>query len=410
MARCDALAAISAMTGGVARSYLTPEHARCNALVAEWMREAGLETWQDAAGNSCGRLRAAGSGPRKTLLLASHLDTIRDAGKYDGILGVLLAIESLRRLRESGQLMPFDIDIIGFGDEEGARFGTTLLGSRAVAGSWDPGWFELVDADGVTLRQALTEFGCNPEAIGSASRAQDELLAYLEVHIEQGPVLEDNDQPLGVVPSIAGARRFRVRVSGRAGHAGTVPMNMRQDALVAAASAVHTVERIAGQFEIVATVGDLRCFPGAPNVIPGDCEFSVDIRAGRDQTRDLAVAALQREIAGQVAERGLSVSWEQTHSAPAVACAGWLQRLLEDSVLELGLTPLSIVSGAGHDAMSLAPVTDVGMLFLRCAGGISHHPAEAVARDDVAAALAALDHTLLALRAREEESEPCAVS
>ena len=407
MARCDTLASISAMTEGVFRSYLTPEHARCNALVGRWMREAGLVSWQDAAGNVCGRLAAAGSGPRKTLLLASHLDTVRDAGRYDGILGVLLAIEALRRLRASGTALPFHVDVVGFGDEEGARFGATLLGSRAVAGSWEPQWFDLEDADGITLREALIAFGCDPDGIGSASRADDDLLAYLEVHIEQGPQLEDHRQPLAVVPSIAGARRFRVRVRGKAGHAGTVPMALRQDALVAAASAVQAVERVAARFEIVATVGELRCSPGAPNVIPGDCEFSVDIRAGRDHTRDVAVRDLQAEIAEQVEARGLSVAWEETHRAPAVACASWLQRLLEDAVLELGLAPLSLVSGAGHDAMSLAPVTDVGMLFVRCAGGISHHPAEAVATADVAAALAALDNALLALRDREVQRDAC---
>ncbi len=406
MARCDELAAISSIDDGVYRSYLTPEHARCNARVAGWLEEAGLAAWQDAAGNLCGRLAAPDAGPQRTLLLGSHLDTVRNAGKYDGILGVLLALEVMAGFRAGGEPLPFHVDLLGFGDEEGARFGTTLLGSRAVAGSWDPAWFDLRDGDGTTLGEALRAFGGDPAAIGGASRAGEDLVGYLEVHIEQGPVLEDNHQPLGVVPSIAGARRFRVRVSGRAGHAGTVPMNMRQDALVAAAGAVHLVERIADRFEIVATVGQLRCYPGAPNVIPGDCEFSVDIRAGRDHTRDLAVEALQEEVARLTVSRGMRVSWEETHRAPAVECASWLQRVLEDAVLTLGLSPVSIVSGAGHDAMSLAPITDVGMLFVRCAGGISHHPAESVTEDDVAAALAALEQTLRALAAREREENP----
>ena len=406
MARCDTLGAISALEDGVYRSYLTPEHARCNAQVSEWLEAAGLAAWQDAAGNLCGRLPAADPGRARTLLVGSHLDTVRDGGKYDGMLGVLVALEAMAAFRAAGEVLPYNVDLLGFGDEEGARFGTTLLGSRAVAGTWEPAWFDLRDPDGTTLGEALTAFGCDPATIGEASRAGEDLVGYLELHIEQGPVLEDNDQPLGVVPSIAGARRFRVRVSGRAGHAGTVPMGMRQDALVAAAAAVHRVERIADRFEIVATVGQLRCYPGAPNVIPGDCDFSVDIRAGRDHTRDLAVAALQDEIARLVAGRGMRVSWEETHSAPAVECASWLQRVLENAVLELGLNPLSIVSGAGHDAMSLAPITDVGMLFLRCAGGISHHPAEAVTEDDVAASLAALELTLRALAAREREEKP----
>ncbi|MHA7815695.1 MAG: allantoate amidohydrolase [Pseudohaliea sp.] len=406
MARCDELASISSLDDGIYRSFLTPEHARCNARVAGWLEEAGLAAWQDAAGNLCGRLAAPGDGPRRTLMLGSHLDTVRNAGSYDGILGVLVALEAMAGFHAAGEALPFHVDLLGFGDEEGARFGTTLLGSRAVAGSWDPAWFDLRDGDGTTLGEALGAFGCDPAAIGSASRAGEELVGYLEVHIEQGPVLEDNDQPLGVVPSIAGARRFRVRVSGRAGHAGTVPMNMRQDALVAAASAVHLVERIADRFEIVATVGQLQCYPGAPNVIPGDCEFTVDIRAGRDHTRDLAVEALTDELARLIGSRGMRVAWEETHRAPAVECASWLQRVLENAVLDLGLNPVSIVSGAGHDAMSLAELTDVGMLFVRCAGGISHHPAESVAEEDVAAALAALELTLRALAAREREENP----
>jgi allantoate deiminase len=406
MARCDELAAISSIDDGVYRSYLTPEHARCNARVAGWLEEAGLAAWQDAAGNLCGRLAAAATGPQRTLLLGSHLDTVRNAGKYDGILGVLLGLEVMAGFRAAGEALPFHVDLLGFGDEEGARFGTTLLGSRAVAGTWEPAWFDLRDRDGTTLGEALRAFGCDPAAIGDASRAGEDLVGYLEVHIEQGPVLEENHQPLGVVPSIAGARRFRVRVSGRAGHAGTVPMNMRQDALVAAAGAVHLVERIAARFEIVATVGQLQCYPGAPNVIPGDCEFSVDIRAGRDHTRDLAVDALKEEVARLTGTRGMRVAWEETHRAAAVECASWLQRVLENCVLDLRLNPVSIVSGAGHDAMSLAAITDVGMLFVRCAEGISHHPAESVTEDDVAAALAALELTLRALAAREREENP----
>lgn len=399
MRQCDELAAISTLPDAIYRSYLTPEHARCNRLVAGWMAQAGLGSWQDAAGNICGRFPAAG-GRAPVLLIGSHLDTVPNAGRYDGILGVLLAIETLGLCRSRGERFPFHVDVVGFGDEEGARFGTTLLGSRAVAGTWEPGWLELRDRQGFTIASALEAFGCDPRSIATASRAGDDLLAYLEVHIEQGPVLEDSHQPLGVVPSIAGARRFEVTISGRAGHAGTVPMAMRQDALVAAAAAIHCVERVANRLEIVATVGQLQCYPGAPNVIPGECRFSVDIRAGRDSVRDLAIRDLEDEINTLVAGRGMRVAWRETHSAPAVECSSKLQRLWEQAIMDVGYEPVSIVSGAGHDAMSLAAITDVSMMFVRCAGGVSHDPAESVAVDDVAAAAAAL-HRMLQLLANE---------
>ena len=397
MKRCDELASISSLKTGISRLYLTPEHKSCNALVGEWMKSAGMNVWQDQAGNICGRY-ASENPEAKTLILGSHLDTIPNAGKYDGILGVLVAIESVRLLKAKKRKLPFHIEVLGFGDEEGSRFGTTLLGSRALVGSWDESWFEgLVDSQGISLAQALVDFGSDPQKIDTASRVGEDLLGYLEVHIEQGPVLEQFNQPLGVVPSIAGARRFEVHISGKAGHAGTVPMDMRQDALVAAASAIHTVEEIAGRFQIVATVGQLECYPGATNVIPGDCHFSIDIRSGRDQTRDLAVATIQETIDELIASRKMRITWKEIHRAPAVECVSWIQRLIEESIQEMGLEPVSIVSGAGHDAMSLAEITDIGMLFVRCAGGVSHNPLESVDVADVAASLEAMNKILLKL-------------
>ena len=389
--QCDQLAGISNMENGVSRQYLTPEHALCNRTVKVWMQTAGMRVWQDQAGNLCGRYES--SNPEaKILLIGSHLDTIPNAGKYDGILGVLLAIEAVRLIDVAGESLPFHIDVLGFGDEEGTRFGTTLLGSRAVAGTWEPEWFDgLEDQEGLTLADALREFGCDPDEIGSASRAADDLLGYFEVHIEQGPVLEQQNQPLGVVPSIAGARRFEVKISGKAGHAGTVPMNLRQDALVAAASAIHKVEEIARRFNIVATVGQLNCWPGATNVIPGECLFTIDIRSGRDMPRDLAVSTIKSQVNDQILDRKMEVEWKEIHRAPAVECASWMQRLIEESILGIDLQPVSIVSGAGHDAMSIADITDVGMMFVRCAGGVSHNPEESVNLPDVAAAMQALE-------------------
>ena len=394
MQQCEELAAISSMPNGVCRTYLTPEHSACNHVVRRWIEQAGMESWQDQAGNICGRYSSANP-QAKILVLGSHLDSIPNAGKYDGILGVLIAIEVVRQFSKAKQRFPFHIDVVGFGDEEGSRFGTTLLGSRAFSGTWLTEWFALVDKQGITLANALKEFGSDPEKIATASRAEDNLLAYLEIHIEQGPVLEELNQPLGVVPSIAGARRFIVKIKGKAGHAGTVPMNMRQDALVAAASAIHMVEQIANRFQIVATVGQLQCYPGATNVIPGDCHFSIDIRSGRDQTRDLAVKTIQDELNCLIAERKMQIEWEQIHSAPAVECASWIQRLMESVIQDMKLEPVSIVSGAGHDAMSVAEISEVGMMFIRCAGGVSHNPAESVDTVDVAAAIEAFERTIL---------------
>ncbi|MFV8816302.1 allantoate amidohydrolase [Haliea sp. E17] len=399
MQHCEQLAALSSLPDGVFRAYLTPEHRACNSTVAQWMQQAGLGSWQDNAGNIWGRLAAAQENA-PVLVVGSHLDTIPNAGKYDGILGVVLAVEAAARLRENGLELPFHLDIAGFGDEEGSRFGTTLMGSRAAAGRWNPGWLELRDDQGVSLAAALQDFGCDPFAMQSCDRSGEDLFAYLELHIEQGPVLEKQQQALGVVTSIAGARRFVVQIHGMAGHAGTVPMDMRRDALVAGATAVGLVESIGRRFDVVATVGQLQCWPGAPNVIPGECRFTIDIRSGRDSIRDLALDTLVGEIDAMVAARGLQIDWSETHNASAVTCASHLQRAMEDVLQAMHLVPVSLVSGAGHDAMSFDGITDVGMLFLRCAGGISHHPDECVEEADVAVATAAFLNLLLALGRR----------
>lgn len=398
MQQCEALAGISSMDNAVCRTYLTEEHRACNQLVTAWMQSAGMGVWQDQAGNISGRYQSDNA-DAEILILGSHLDTVPNGGKYDGILGVLIAIEVVGILNSKNERLPFHIDVVGFGDEEGSRFGTTLLGSRAVAGHWKPEWLDLIDKEGIRLADALREFGGDPGQIHTASRAGDNLMGYLEVHIEQGPVLEDLDQPLGVVSSIAGARRFMVNIIGKAGHAGTVPMTLRQDALIAAASAVHMVEQIANRFHIVATVGQMHAYPGATNVIPGNCHFSIDIRSGRDQTRDLAVTAIQEQIDDMIAERKMHIEWSEIHNASAVQCASWMQRAIEDVILDMALEPVSIVSGAGHDAMSLAAITDIAMIFVRCAGGVSHHPDESVTSTDVASAIEALKRTLTKLAA-----------
>lgn len=397
MARCDALAEISSDPTCLSRFYLTPEHRRVNDQVAEWMQAAGLATWEDAAGNLWGRYAAADPAATRTLILGSHLDTVPNAGRYDGMLGVLTALSAVEQLQAAEVRLPFHIDIVGFGDEEGSRFGTTLLGSRAVAGTWQEAWWELTDAEGVSLRSAFEQFGLDPEKVRDAARSPEELIGYLELHIEQGPVLEQRNEPMGVVTAIAGARRYQIELTGYAGHAGTVPMAMRQDALVGAAEFILAVEAAAKEFGVVATVGQCEARPGGVNVIPGAVRLSLDIRSGDDARRDAALESIQGSMARIEQARDLSSQWREIHNAPAVACADWWQQLQCAVLSELNLQPLCLMSGAGHDAMAMAEIADCAMYFVRCKGGVSHHPDESIQQADLAPAIATMTQTLVRL-------------
>lgn len=406
MARCEELARVSADAASVERVYLSPEHARVNRLAAEWMRELGMRTWQDAAGNQVGRI---GDPAAPALMLGSHLDTVLDAGRYDGIAGVLMALEVVRLLRvPAGDAagdgwtvpLPFAIEVVAFSDEEGTRFGKALLGSSAVAGTWSDAWWELTDADGVSLRRAFLEFGLDPARVGEAARRPDELVGYLEAHIEQGPELDRAGEPLAVVSSIASARRFQLVVEGEARHAGGTPYDMRRDALLGASEAALAVERIcSAEHHIVGTVGRFEAFPGAVNVIPGEVQFSLDLRGEFDGERDRVWDALARELDEIMGRRGLRWRSREVHSAPAVFCAPLLQDVVAGGI-RAALPPRSdappvIFSRAGHDGMSLGAVTDVGMLFLRNPDGISHHPDESVSAGDVAHGIRALAEAVL---------------
>lgn len=406
--RCDRLATFTQTPGKVDRRYLTAEHRACNEQVQAWMQQAGLHTWTDAAGNICGSLRSANP-DAPVLLIGSHLDSVPDAGKYDGILGVLLPLAGLALL-QNGTSLPFHVDLIGFADEEGSRFGATLLGSRAVAGSWQDSWFALQDAEGITLQDALGAFGSDAANIVEASRAADKLLGYFEVHIEQGPVLEAADLPVGVVTAIAGARRFVMDITGQAGHAGTVPMELRKDALVVAARLVLLVEQLARTFGVVATCGRIECLPGAVNVIPGQCRLTLDIRSGDDALRDAALTEISKQAGEVAASAGCGFTLTETHNAGAVACAQWWQELCAEAIKNSGFEALSLLSGAGHDAMSFEGVCDVGMLFVRCTGGISHHPDEAVTQEDVAIALQTFCELLLLLRDQPRRTSAAAAA
>ena len=394
--RCDELATISALPGRIDRFYLTPEHARANELAGAWMTAAGMTTWQDAAGNQVGRLEGSRPG-LPTLILGSHLDSVPDAGRYDGPLGVVIAIAVVDRLRARAAELPFALEVMGFGDEEGARFGATLLGSHAVAGTWDPAWLALPDADGVSLAAAFEAFGLDPGAVGTAAHDPESVVGYLEAHIEQGTELEDADRPLGIVRAIAGARRFALAVLGEARHAGGTPFGRRRDALIGASHAVLEIARLAESGTCIATVGQMRAYPGAVNVIPGRAEFSLDLRAERDAARDDAWERMHDSIVARCTRLGLRFVDEQTHIAPAVRCSPRLSAALAEGIYETAgdTTRAGHLSKAGHDAMAMAALTDIGMLFIRCEDGISHHPAENVRPDDVAVAVDAFERAVL---------------
>lgn len=336
--RCSELDRITAHPQHLERAHLTPEHRRANVLVTTWMEQAGLRVWQDAAGNICGRREGREPG-LPALLLGSHLDTVPDAGSYDGMLGVVMAIAVVEWLGDRVASLPFAVEVIGFSDEEGTRFGKALLGSQAVAGTWDPDWWDLRDRDGVTLHQAFVDFGLDPRQVDRAARRPEELVGYLEAHIEQGPYLEEADESLGYVTTIAGARRFRVTVLGEARHAGGTPYERRRDALVGASEAITAVERIAKEDGTIATVGRIQVHPGGVNVIPGRADLSLDLRAATDAERDASWARILSTVEEICAARGPRLEVFETHTAPAAPCAPWLQRAVVagiDAVREPG--------------------------------------------------------------------------
>jgi allantoate deiminase len=381
LARIEALAAITAGPG-VTRIFLTPEQKRATALVLGWMREAGMAAHEDAIGNVVGRYEGTRPGV-PALVLGSHLDTVRNAGKFDGILGVVTGIACVQALHDAGERLPCPIEVIGFADEEGVRFPATLLGSHAVAGRFHPEVLDQADDAGVTLAQALVAHGLDPARVGTAGRSPEEFGAYLELHIEQGPVLEARGLPVGCVTSIAGATRMRVELTGVSGHSGTVPMGQRHDALAGAAECVIAIERRCGaEPNLVGTVGRIEALPGAVNVIPGGAVFSIDVRAPEDGQRARAVTDVVAEIEAIAARRELGVTVRRFHDAPAAPCAPRLRAVIRAAIAAEGLEVFELPSGAGHDGMAIAELADIGMIFVRCLGGISHNPAESVTEQD----------------------------
>ncbi len=392
LAMAERLARHSEQPDALTCTFMTPVHRATAAQLWAWMLEAGLEAHIDAIGNVVGRWRSARSAA-KTLLTGSHYDTVIDAGRYDGRLGILLPIVAVQQLRLAGVALPFDVEIIGFSDEEGVRFQTAFLGSSAVAGSFDAAHLDRRDADSISLRDALVAAGYDPNAIPTLARDPKQLLGYLEVHIEQGPVLLNADCALGVVSAINGCVRHRITIRGQAGHAGTVPMSLRRDAAAAAAEIVLLVEQRCLQvLGLVGTVGQLGVPNGAVNVIPGACELSLDIRAPNDAMRDAATADILAGSARIAARRGVTLHIDPLLKVAATPCAANLQAQIAASIDRVTGTAnvRHLPSGAGHDAMQIAGLTEVGMLFVRCGhGGISHHPAETLSAEDAELATAA---------------------
>ncbi len=368
---------------GLTCSYMTPAHRRTAAQLADWMREAGMEAHIDAVGNVVGRY-VSGQPDAKTLITGSHYDTVRDGGKYDGRLGILLPLAIVRHLHERGERLPFHLEVIGFAEEEGVRFKSTFLGSNAITGQFDMALLDQVDADGISMRQALAEAGHDVNAIAGIARDPADLLGFVEVHIEQGPVLLEHGLAVGVVTAIAGSSRYLVELAGLASHAGTTPMSMRKDAAAAAAEIVLMVERRCSQgASLVGTVGQLEVPGGSVNVIPGHCKLSLDIRAADDAVRLAAVKDVLDGIADIGARRQVEARIRQVVAASAAPCAPWLMDQLGAAVERAGLPRYDLASGAGHDAMKMAEMTDVAMLFARCGnGGISHNRLETMTADD----------------------------
>ena len=394
--QADVLATFTEDAPRVTRTYLSNEHRQAGDYLISLMRDAGMTADYDAFGNIVGRYEA-GVPFAPVVMTGSHQDSVRNAGKYDGLFGILSPIACVKALNRQGKRLPYTLEIVGFGDEEGVRFGVTLIGSKAMAGNFDPVWLEKKDANGVTMREAINAFGGDADAWRELDRRAEhhgEVVAFVESHIEQGPTLLNENLALGVVTAIAGATRMTVKVTGLAGHAGTVPMNTRQDALTAASEMILFVERYCRETEnLVGTVGRIACLPGAINVIPQDVEFSVDIRSSSDITRRSAVELVQKSFSEIAARRNVRIESNPYFELNAAPCDADLQKQFADAIAAQGITPRYLPSGAGHDAMEFPKVCPIAMLFVRCGnGGISHHPSETMTAEDADVATKALLH------------------
>jgi allantoate deiminase len=383
------LASISAEPNRLIRTYLSPEHRAANDLIGQWMRAAGLEVSEDALGTVRGSW--AGMAERR-LLIGSHIDTVIESGMFDGPLGVIAGILAAEYFAKAGRKLPFGIDVLAFGDEEGVRFPATLASSMACAGQFDVERLQMTDRGGMSLRQAIEGFGHRVADIPKAAYRRDQAAAYVEVHIEQGPVLEVRNQPLGVVTAIAGQTYLNVELLGEAGHAGTVPMMLRRDALTGSAEVILLAEKLArdSNGEVVATVGTLRVPAAAANVIAGSVALIVDIRSGSDAMRHCFVDSLRAEIRVLADRRHLGLLITETRDVATTPCDPALQEAMAAAIASTGGEPIKLASGAGHDGTAMAKLCPIAMMFVRCRGGISHNPAEYASPADMGLAVTAL--------------------
>jgi allantoate deiminase len=388
MGRLDAFAAFTDEPGRLTRLFLSDAHKAAARAFIAWCAEAGVAARIDAAGNVVARYEGKLAGA-PSLMIGSHIDTVRDAGRYDGNYGALAALAVVETLAAAGERLDHAIEIVAFGDEEGVRFRSTLTGSRALAGLYEEDALDQRDSGGVSMRDALMAFGADPDRTGSI-RASN-VAAFVEAHIEQGPVLEAEGLPIGIVTAINGATRLEVGVDGIAGHAGATPMNLRRDALTAAAEMALAIEtRARSEANLVATIGRLGVWPGATNVIPGHVQFAIDLRAPDDQRRIFAREELTATLHAIAAARGVSVTIAKTHEAGAFVCDPRIVEGFSRAVESLGVPPRLLPSGAGHDTMVMGSLAPAGMLFVRCKGGVSHNPLESITVEDCAFGLAAL--------------------
>ena len=392
--RIETLSQISEDTDRLTRTFCSLAMRRASNLVGCWMSETGMTVSEDAIGNVVGRYPGS-SDHSKTFILGSHLDTIRGAGKFDGSLGILIALACVEHLHSHKTRLPFDLEVVGFADGDGARYETTCLGSRALAGTFNELDLKKVDARGVSMAEAIRAFGSDPDNIKKAQRDPQQLLGYAEVHIEQGPVLEKKVQPVGIVTAIAGRTRIRARFVGQAGHVGTTPMPLRRDALVAAAQFILAVEACTRHYPgLVATVSQVEVLPGGADALPGEVVLNLDVRHQLDGARGVACARMQETAAEIAQKRGIAVEWNIVHDAQSVPCS----RELSDALAKAARTHLveatELTSGDGHDAAAMADITPAAMLFVRCAGGITHHPDESVLPGDIEIAVGVMNDFL----------------
>ncbi|MDT0499954.1 MULTISPECIES: allantoate amidohydrolase [unclassified Halomonas] len=400
MARLDEAASFSRPGPGVTRLFCSEEHRQVLEPIGDWMRQAGLEPSLDASGNLVGRNPHAIAG-EKTLILGSHQDTVTEGGKYDGMLGVALPLVALQALKDQGVDLPYGVEVVAFGDEEGTRFQSTLIGSRALAGTLDDDSLAARDAEGVSVAEAIRAFGGDPGEIPDLARRPEQVLGFVEVHIEQGPVLESRDHAVGVVTALTGIERHRVTVTGKAGHAGTTPMAGRRDALVGAAEMVVEADRrLQASDNFVGVVGKLEVRPNAVNVIPSEVTFTLELRSPDGETRVHGREQILSGIRRLAEARGLEVAIERTYAAEAVACAEWLIEALEEACDGVGEPVERMFSGAGHDGLAMHDLTDIGMLFVRCRDGLSHHPDEAITAEDAERATRVMMQFLRAMESR----------